>query len=74
MTAHPFELITGMTTTGNVVKPDFVSFAKARIPITMADAPEVRSTILVGQQLIQLKSTGPGPIRSLPAPLQATMV
>jgi hypothetical protein len=58
VTAHPFELITGMTTTGNVVKPDFVSFAKARIPITMADAPEVRSTILVGQQLIQLKSTG----------------
>jgi hypothetical protein len=58
VTANPVELIGGYTTTGNVAKADVVAFSKARIPIVMADATEIRNTLLAGQLVVSLKANG----------------
>lgn len=56
MTANPVEQIGGITTTANVPKADFISWVKTRVAQVMADANEVRSTQLAGQQAIEIKA------------------
>jgi hypothetical protein len=57
MTTHPVELIGGLTNSSNVPKSDLVSFLKARTSLVMADADEVRNTVLGTQRLVHLMST-----------------
>ncbi|WP_315833886.1 hypothetical protein [Bradyrhizobium prioriisuperbiae] len=58
MTANPVELITGIVTATDVVKPDFVAWAKARVPQVMASVTEIRNTNLAGQLMISLNTSG----------------
>lgn len=58
MTANPIDLIGGLATTGNVVKADISSWAKARVPQVLANPTELRNTTLVGQLVVTFKSTG----------------
>lgn len=58
MTANPVDLIGGLTTTANVVKADITAWAKARVPQVLADATELRNTVLAGQSAVELKTTG----------------
>lgn len=58
MTANPVDLIGGLATTGNVVKADISSWAKARVAQVLADATEVRNTVLAGQLVVYIKVLG----------------
>lgn len=58
MTANPIDLIGGLTTTSNVPKADVSAWAKARVPQVIASVTEIRNTILAGQLVITLKTTG----------------
>ncbi len=58
MTANPIDLVGGLATTANVVKADLTAWTKARVPQVLADAAEVRNTVLAAQLMLTLKSTG----------------
>ncbi|WP_448043825.1 hypothetical protein [Bradyrhizobium liaoningense] len=55
MTANPIELIGGLTTNANVLKADIVSWGKSRVAQVLADAAELRSTTLAGQNAVQIR-------------------
>jgi hypothetical protein len=58
MTANPIDAVGGIATTANVVKADISGWAKARVPQVMADATEVRNTLLLLQLVIVIKAMG----------------
>ena len=58
MTANPIELIGGLTTTSNVAKADLVAWAKSRVSQVLANATEIRNTVLAGQLSVELKTNG----------------
>jgi hypothetical protein len=58
MTANPIDLVGGLTSSANVSKTDLVAWAKARVPQVLADATELRGTILAGKIVVSLKSSG----------------
>lgn len=58
MTANPVELIGGLTNTSNVAKADIVAWAKARVPQVLADATELRNTVLAAQTKVNIKLLG----------------
>lgn len=58
MSLNPIELVGGLINTANVIKADLVAWVKGRVPQVLADATELRNTILAGQNVVKLKSTG----------------
>jgi len=55
---HPITGITGISTTANVSKSAFISYAKSRAILVMQSATEIRATDLSGQLRLTLFSTG----------------
>lgn len=54
---NPFNQIGGIDTVSSVIKADFVSWAKIRVPQVMASAAELRTFDLTGQNMVYVKST-----------------
>lgn len=57
MTANPIDLVGGLTSTANVPKGDLTAWVKARVAQVLADATELRNTVLAGQLAVTLNST-----------------
>lgn len=58
MTANPIDLVGGLTTGANVPKADITAWAKARVAQVLADATELRNTVLAAQLVVLVKAIG----------------